>query len=237
MSWGFFSWLKLWAIRVLLLNKVSQQGESGSHQPGLLETMWIFSRVFPGLSLGDMGTFVPKYTSICCQPTHIFGRVVIFWLGNVLSCVSFQELCTAQCLYFWFHVWRFCFYLRAHHLKRTSHPNFSSTFPQQGTDPPNLSAKYWYFLEIWTVPKASQKPYILPENWQFKPWKWMVGRRFFSVWDTAYFQRQAVGFRECIFVQCPITLATWKTCLYWDAIVIAIITTKMHRQETPPRSI
>ena len=123
----------------------------------------------------------------------------------------------------------FLFLFTGHHLKRTSHPNFSSTFPQQGTDPPNLSAKCWYFLEIWTVPKASQKPYILPENWQFKPWKWMVGRRFFSVWDTAYFQRQAVGFRECIFVQCPITLAKWKTYLYWDAIVIAIITTKMHR--------
>ena len=135
-----------------------------------------FSHGFSRAESWSHGNLCPKaYQHMLPTNTHIW-RLVIFWLGNALSCVSFQELCTAQCLYIC------CMFER-----RTSHPNFHQHSHNKGP----------------TLPKASQKPYTLPEtNSEFKPLK-MDG---------------------------------WKTCLYWDAIVIAIITTKMHRQETPPRS-
>ena len=109
---------------------------------------------FPGLSLGDMGTFVPKHTSICCQPTNIFWRLVIFWLGNVLSCVSFQELCTAQCLYFCLHV-----------CKKDFSPKLPINIPTTRDRPsPRLRKNH--------IPS-------LRRTASLNPWKWIVGRHVY----------------------------------------------------------
>jgi len=45
-------------------------------------------------------------------------------------------------------------------------------------------------------------PCYPPQNKQFPPWKWMVGRRYCPFWGRPVFRALAVSFRECSFRWC-----------------------------------